>query len=177
VSDRLDLRGRGLSTVPGEVWQARGLRSLALGRNPLGAIPDAIGALTSLTALYLDQTGIEALPEALGRLQALRSLDLRETAIAVLPDWLAELPALQRLDLRWNGLLGPPPVVRRLRRVALTTGPRRASADPSAPPRPLTPLGGAVRPPPPGLGRAIRRPSAAPAAHADFPSVAGDGAA
>ena len=33
----------------------------------------------------------------------------------MLPDWLAELPALQRLDLRWNGLLGPPPVVRRLR--------------------------------------------------------------
>ena len=51
MGEQLDLRERGLSAVPHEVWEARGLRSLALARNPLGAVPDAVGSLTSLTAL------------------------------------------------------------------------------------------------------------------------------
>jgi Leucine-rich repeat (LRR) protein len=97
VSDRLDLRGRELSAVPGEVWEARGLRSLALGRNPLGALPDAIGSLTSLTALYLDATGIEALPEAVGRLQELRTLDVAHNRLAALPAGVAALRALEVL--------------------------------------------------------------------------------
>jgi Leucine-rich repeat (LRR) protein len=100
VGERLDLRERGLSAVPHEVWEARGLRSLALGRNPLGAVPDAVGSLTSLIALYLDETGLQELPEAIGCLERLRVLDVAHNRLRALPDGVARrgpLPGRQPL--------------------------------------------------------------------------------
>ncbi|MFN6537482.1 MAG: COR domain-containing protein [Nostoc sp. EkiNYC01] len=59
---QLDLSGKGLTTLPGEIGQLSKLRSLDLSINQLSTLPAEIGQLINLSQLELSQNLLEPLP-------------------------------------------------------------------------------------------------------------------
>lgn len=92
----LSLAGRGLDTLPPEVWaHADTLEQLDLSGNRLTTLPDALARLPRLRVLFASNNPIERLPEVLGACPALEQVGLRGCGLRVVPA--AALPA----RLRW----------------------------------------------------------------------------
>jgi leucine-rich repeat protein SHOC2 len=115
AEQHVDLRGRGLTSVPAGVWGRRELRSLALGRNPSLTLPAEIGDLTTLEALYLDEMELDAVPGWIRRLEGLRVFDLGHNRLASLPAGVERLRALEILS---SATTGSPSCPRRCGRCA-----------------------------------------------------------
>jgi Leucine-rich repeat (LRR) protein len=60
--EELNLSGRGLSSLPPEIWKLTGLKKLDLSINQITEIPEAIAALTNLTVLALAGNRIKIIP-------------------------------------------------------------------------------------------------------------------
>ena len=110
----LDLPGRGIESLPGEIGKLTKKREVDLSRNRLTSVPAEIGNLTKLTVLRLDGNQLTSLPAELGNLANLRRLDLDNNHMRSLPAELGNLTNLTRLDLDTAGLTSLPAELGRL---------------------------------------------------------------
>ena len=116
-SGQLILAGRGLTAIPGPVFELANLTYLDLRENRLTSLPPEVGQLTSLRNLFLNDNQLTSVPPQIGALSHLRSLDLNNNQLRGLPRELGQLDHLESLMLRGNQLEALPPVVSRLRRL------------------------------------------------------------
>ena len=100
---QLNLRGRGLSSLPEEVAEMTKVRMVYLGGNALTALPAPLVAVAGeLLALELGPNPLASLDDgAIARFTRLTQLDLRETTLTRLPEALDRLP-LRELTLHGN---------------------------------------------------------------------------
>lgn len=101
----LDLSGRGLTSVPSDVFDMTSLETLDLSNNALtGALPGEIRFLKNLETLDASDNAMTGVPAEIGQLSALRVLDLSNNALTGLPNELGNLSSLSHLDLRGNAV-------------------------------------------------------------------------
>lgn len=101
--DTLDLSGRGLTEVPGDVFGRTEIEKLNLSQNELtGSLPAEVRHLTQLRVLDLSYNQFTDVPAEVGQLRNLQVLDLSYNDLTGLPHELGGLVQLEVLDLRGN---------------------------------------------------------------------------
>jgi hypothetical protein len=111
-SDRLDLQGLGLVTLPAEIWPyLTHLGDLDLDDNHFSSVPEGLVHLTSLDTLYLAGNQLETLPKWFGQLNQLEFLDISENYFNTLPEILSQLQNLAILRCSINDFHTFPPVI------------------------------------------------------------------
>ncbi|XP_019637297.1 PREDICTED: uncharacterized protein LOC109479750 [Branchiostoma belcheri] len=98
----IDLRGRGLTSVPADVFDNRDVEHLVLSNNRLKSIPEEIGQLQKLQRLELDNNLLTQLPQAITTLPNLQVIDLSHNKLETLPDGFSRLKQLQHLNIQNN---------------------------------------------------------------------------
>jgi len=99
----LDLSGRGLTSVPQDVFSRTDLTNLDLSSNNLtGALPAEIRHLKHLRTLNLSHNQFTGVPAEIGQLTDLEVLDLSYNFITGLPHELGHLTNLKILNLTGN---------------------------------------------------------------------------
>lgn len=104
----LDLSGMGLTSIPEEITQLRGLTQLNLSENNLTTLPESITQLTNLSYLDLSKNSISALPNSVTQLTKLQKLNLHYNNLIELPGNLVKLENLEVLNLSDNSLTSLP---------------------------------------------------------------------
>ncbi|RCJ25694.1 GTPase [Nostoc sp. ATCC 43529] len=104
----LNLSGKGLTTLPGEIGQLTELRSLDLSFNKLSSLRGEIGQLTNLQTLNLRSNQLSSLSEEIIQLTKLRWLNLNENQLSSLPGEIGQLTNLQSFYLKENQLSSLP---------------------------------------------------------------------
>lgn len=103
VGAELDLSGRGLTSIPMEVFSRTDLVRLDLSNNRLTQAPQSqIGQLVNLKYLDLSGNSLTGLPAELGRLDKLEVLDVSNNKLTGLPMELGNLTQLRVLDITGN---------------------------------------------------------------------------
>lgn len=99
----LDLSGRGLTSVPQDIFTRTDLERLNLSSNKLsGALPAEVRHLKRLRVLDLSYNDFTGVPAEVGQLHELQVLDLSHNRLTGLPYELGNLINLEVLDLRGN---------------------------------------------------------------------------
>lgn len=99
----LDLSGKNLGKVPGDIFKRTDLESLDLSDNNLtGAIPAEIRFLKNLRMLNLSNNNMTGLPAELGQLSKLEVLDVSNNSLTGLPLELGNLAQLKTFNLSGN---------------------------------------------------------------------------
>ncbi|MDQ7814684.1 MAG: leucine-rich repeat domain-containing protein [Patescibacteria group bacterium] len=99
----LDLSGRGLTSIPSDVFSRTNLESLDLSDNRLTGAPQAeIRHLQKLKNLDLSGNDLTGLPAELGQLKDLEVLDVSDNRLTGLPLELGNLTQLRILDITGN---------------------------------------------------------------------------
>ncbi|MGF1991008.1 MAG: COR domain-containing protein [Nostoc sp. ZfuVER08] len=107
----LNLSGKGLTTLPGEIGQLTNLQSLDLDGNQLSSLPGEIVQLTNLQSLDLRRNQLSSLPGEIVQLTNLQSLNLSRNQLSSLPGEIRQLSNLKKLDLRRNPVPIPPEIL------------------------------------------------------------------
>jgi Leucine-rich repeat (LRR) protein len=97
--ENLDLSRNLLTTIPCEICQLTGLKSLHLDGNRFSEIPRCTFGLRNLTHLYLNDNELSSLPAELGNLTKLEMLHLSNNPISTLPEEIWQLTNLTHLYL------------------------------------------------------------------------------
>ncbi|MFM2374564.1 MAG: leucine rich repeat containing 40 [Candidatus Parcubacteria bacterium] len=96
----VNLSGRNLTKVAGDIFAIQGVTTLDVSNNNLeGALPGEIRLLSNLRVLDLSDNKFTGVPAEIGQLAELRVLDLSNNPITGLPNELGNLSKLERLDL------------------------------------------------------------------------------
>ncbi|MBI5654544.1 leucine-rich repeat domain-containing protein [Candidatus Uhrbacteria bacterium] len=99
----LDLSGRGLTSIPMDVFSRSELTGLDLSDNLLTGAPQSqIGQLKNLKTLDLSNNSLTGLPAELGQLDKLETLDVSNNQLTGLPMELGNLTQLRVLDITGN---------------------------------------------------------------------------
>lgn len=99
----LDFRGRGLTSIPSDVFSRTDLERLDLSDNRLTGAPQAeIRHLQALTVLDLSGNDLTGLPAELGQLKNLEVLDVSDNRLTGLPLELGNLTQLRVFDISGN---------------------------------------------------------------------------
>ena len=72
----LNLRGKGIRSLPGEIGKLTELTRLDLRENELTSLPAELGKLTKLRRLYLSRNELTSLPAELGKLTELMGFNV-----------------------------------------------------------------------------------------------------
>ncbi|MCC5651729.1 leucine-rich repeat domain-containing protein [Nostoc sp. XA013] len=105
---KLDLSGKGLTTLPPEIGQLTNLQSLYLSSNQLSTLPPEFGQLTNLGWLDLGSNQLSSLPPEIFKLTNLQYLGLHNNQLSSLPPEIFKLTNLQYLNLSSNQLSSLP---------------------------------------------------------------------
>lgn len=99
----LNLSGRGLTTIPMDIFSRTDLIKLNLSKNKLTGAPQSqVGQLKDLVSLDLSYNSLTGLPAELGQLSRLEVLDLSNNRLTGLPMELGDLTQLRILDVSGN---------------------------------------------------------------------------
>ncbi|XP_019617593.1 PREDICTED: uncharacterized protein LOC109464923 [Branchiostoma belcheri] len=100
----INLRDKGLTSVPAEVFDNRDVECLVLSENRLKSIPEEIGQLQKLRRLELYNNLLTQLPQAITTLPIynLQYIDLSDNKLETLPDGFSRLKQLRYLYIRNN---------------------------------------------------------------------------
>ena len=105
----LNLRKKGFTALPPELFSLTSLIALDLSCNQLTVLPPAISRLKNLEQLNLCNNRFTALPPELFQLEKLTALGLSELQLTALPPEIAQLKNLTVLYLHQNQLAALPP--------------------------------------------------------------------
>lgn len=105
---KLNLRNKGMKTIPEEIFEFKNLISLDLSRNRLKEVSPFIEKLKNLEWLDLSKNKIKNLPEEMGRLSALKILMVARNNLYAFPVSFGALANLEYLDA-WDNHLAPIP--------------------------------------------------------------------
>ena len=104
---RLELRGRGLSELPTDLFALGGkLSTLDASQNSIRAIPEELAQLEGLVELTLSENRLQSLPASICDCAALARVDCSRNQLRSLPEGLGRLTSLLYLDLSRNMLAG-----------------------------------------------------------------------
>ncbi|WP_442941550.1 leucine-rich repeat domain-containing protein [Nostoc sp.] len=106
---KLDLSGKGLTTLPLKIVQLTNLGTLDLSWNQLSSLPPEFVQLTNLQTLNLGSNQLSSLPPEFVQLTNLQTLNLGSNQLSSLPPEFAQLTNLQTLNLGSNKLSSLPP--------------------------------------------------------------------
>ena len=81
---------------------ATGARELDLRDRGLDSLPSEIGQISTLEVLWLDRNNLRSLPNSLQHLKRLHLLSLRNNELSTLPSWLNRLPELRQIFIDYN---------------------------------------------------------------------------
>lgn len=99
----LDLSGKGLTSVPKDIFSKTELESLNLSQNKLtGALPAEVRHLQNLKVLNLSHNDFTGVPAEVGQLENLEVLDLSYNKLTGLPYEIGNLKNLKLLKLSGN---------------------------------------------------------------------------
>ncbi|MBP9864650.1 leucine-rich repeat domain-containing protein [Patescibacteria group bacterium] len=99
----LNLSGKGLTSIPMDVFSRTNLLKLDLSQNELTGAPQSqIGQLKNLTTLNLSKNNLTGLPAELGQLSKLEVLNVSNNKLTGLPMELGNLTKLRILDISGN---------------------------------------------------------------------------
>lgn len=99
----LDLSGRGLTSIPMDVFSRTDLQQLDLSNNRLTGAPQSqIGQLKNLKSLDLSGNQLTGLPAELGQLNKLETLNVANNKLTGLPNELGNLTQLRIFDITGN---------------------------------------------------------------------------
>ncbi|XP_035661609.1 GA-binding protein subunit beta-2-like [Branchiostoma floridae] len=87
----IELSGKGLTSVPAEVFDATDIERLVLSENRLTSIPEEIGQLQKLRELKLENNLLTELPQAITTLPNLQHIDVSHNKLETLPDGISRL--------------------------------------------------------------------------------------
>lgn len=104
ATERVDLGGCDLTTLPDELFEMTQLTHLSLRNNGLATLPHEIGRLTALTQLSVADNQLTTLPTEIGQLKQLTHLNLKNNQLTALPFEICELEMLEMLQLQGNPL-------------------------------------------------------------------------
>lgn len=107
----LDLRRKGLTSLPVEISNLTNLRELDLSYNSLTSLRPEIGNLTSLQVLRLPFNQLASLPPEIGNLTNLTGLYLAGNRLVSLPPEIGNLTKLEHLFPYHNRLTSLPPQI------------------------------------------------------------------
>ena len=96
----LELKRKGFTDFPKEIYAFSNLQSLDLSKNKLHSFPDSLHLLANLRVLKLSRNKIEVIPEAIFELENLVELDVWDNYINELPESIRDLKKLMLLDIR-----------------------------------------------------------------------------
>jgi len=105
---QLDLRDKGIKSLPVEIGRLRNLKKLYLSENQLTSVPKELGQLTNIKELYLDGNQLKGVPKELGQLTNMTKLSLDGNQLTSVPKELCKLTNLTRLSLYGNKLTSVP---------------------------------------------------------------------
>ncbi|XP_078620301.1 uncharacterized protein LOC144887164 [Branchiostoma floridae x Branchiostoma japonicum] len=97
----IELSGKGLTSVPAEVFDATDIERLVLSENRLTSIPEEIGQLQKLRELELANNLLTQLPQAITTLPNLQHINVSGNKLETLPDGISRLQ-LHELLIRNN---------------------------------------------------------------------------
>lgn len=98
------LQGWGLKTIPGIIFDMKGLESLCLEYNQLDQIPEDISDLASLKIICLSYNYFEDFPESITKLPLLEVVSLNNNYRSILPESINMLKSLKMLYIRKNNI-------------------------------------------------------------------------
>ncbi len=101
---RLDLSGRGISTIHPSIGELHMLWNIDLGENPIAALPAELKGMTNLRWFSLDSVPLEQVWSDLTEMKQLTSISLSNNNLTTLPMGLSALKSLRRLILNKNQL-------------------------------------------------------------------------
>lgn len=102
-SERIDLSGRGLTSLPKDVLERRDAVELDISDNRIeGALPAEISRLSRLKSLNASGNVMTGVPAEVGRLSELEILNLSDNLLTGLPHEIGNLSKLKILNLRGN---------------------------------------------------------------------------
>jgi hypothetical protein len=107
-SDRLDLSGLGLSTLPDAIGQLVHLKVLDCHNNDLGSLPHNIDKLSCLEVLDCRYNRLTSLPNEIGSLICLQVLNCSNNQLSSLPYVIKDLRCLKVLNCSDNKLSSLP---------------------------------------------------------------------
>ncbi len=100
----LDLSGKGIKALPGQIVKLKRLQILILSNNYLEKLPDQIGQISHLQILRVDHNKLKEVPKSMGNLFYLQELDLSHNQLTWIPYEFANLKHLEKLSLAYNNL-------------------------------------------------------------------------
>jgi len=112
-----DFSGRGLTSLPTEIGQAKTLRWLNLSDNQLTSIPAEMGKIKALKNLHLNNNQLSVFPAEMRNAKMLEQLDLSHNQLTDFPADMCKATALSELDLNNNVLTSFPGQIGQLKRL------------------------------------------------------------
>jgi len=101
--NKIDLSGKGLSTIPSDVFKRTDIVELDVSRNSIkGAIQGEIRLLKNLKVLNASNNQMTGVPAEIGQLDNLEILDLSNNKITGLPLELSNLKGIRTINLSGN---------------------------------------------------------------------------
>ena len=107
-NNALSLDGMGLSRVPPDVMQYKGLVTLSFSNNYIENVPSSISGLELLTSLVAANNRIKEIPESLCNIESLQKIDLSRNFLTILPEKLGFMPNLCYMYFENNNIRAIP---------------------------------------------------------------------
>jgi Leucine-rich repeat (LRR) protein len=92
----------GMTHLPTEIKDLKGVSHLTIKRASFPTLPDQIGELKTLTELDLSDNKFTSLPSTIGQLEALETLNSSGNQLTTVPSTIGQLKALKQVDLSNN---------------------------------------------------------------------------